>query len=503
MSDGGSTSSKPLPEELPPEVAEAAPQPPCVLVVDDEPFVCETLADVLVGAGYRVETAQDGPTARSRLEQLGDQVDCVLLDIRLAPPSQTDELDGIDLLRLLKARSPGVGVIIMTAYASVDNAVAALNLGAEAYLQKPVNPEELLAQVRATVERRRLARKAAYLEAQTRRQNRFLREKNQELAETNRRLEETNRQLQEALRRLQETQAQLIQSEKLASLGQLVAGVAHELNNPISFLYSNMGRLLEYARDIRRVFDRYRSLLAGFREGRHPEVRDLEEVARLESETDIEFLLEDLQALARESREGAERVQAVVTDLRNFSRLDEGEVQNVDLNQGIKSTLTLLRPELKHRINLELDLEPLPLIRGNAAQLNQVVMNLLMNAAQAIEGEGTVRIVTRAVPEGVRLTVSDTGCGIPAEHLERIFDPFFTTRKGTRGWDRGTGLGLAIVHSIIRRHSGTIRVESTPGRGTTFTIDLPLDGYQAEGGPEDDTASPRCVPGSDREEEVT
>ena len=475
------------PERTPPQPPPGAPEPPCVLVVDDEPFVCETLADVLGEAGYRVETAGNGPAALARLDDLGERVDCVLLDVRLAPPTETEQLDGIDLLRFLKGRRPQAGVIIMTAYASVDNAVAALNLGAEAYLQKPVNPEELLALVRATVERRQLARKAAYLEAQARQQNEFLREKNRELAEA-------NRQLQEALRRLQETQAQLIQSEKLASLGQLVAGVAHELNNPISFLYSNMGRLLEYAQDIRRVFACYREMLEGCRQGRHPSPEELEELARLESATDIDFLLEDLQALARESREGAERVQAVVTDLRNFSRLDEGEVQNVDLNQGIQSTLTLLRPELKHRVGLELDLEPLPLIRANAAQLNQVLMNLLMNAAQAIQDEGTVRILTRATPEGVRLSVSDTGCGIPPEHLSRIFDPFFTTRKGSRGWDRGSGLGLSIVHSIVRRHSGTIQVESTLGEGTTFTIELPLSGYQPQMDPAAATDSEQPPP---------
>jgi len=454
-------------------------------VVDDEVFVCETLADILQDAGYHVETARDGPAALDRLDELGDRTDCVLLDIRLAPPAGSDQLDGIDVLRTLKQRWPDAGVIIITAYASVDNAVASLNLGADAYLQKPVNPDELLALVTKTVARRQLAREKVRLEAQAQEQNRFLLEK--------------NRELEEALRRLHETQGQLIQSEKLASLGQLVAGVAHELNNPISFVYSNMARLLEYVEDIRTVFTRYRQALNGLRQGQPPSEEELQRLAELESATDIDFILEDLQALAHESREGAVRVQSVVLDLRNFSRLDGGEVQNVDLVSGIENTLNLLRPELKHRINLELDLKPLPPIRGNAAQLNQVVMNLLMNAAQAIEGEGTIRIATAPTSAGVRLTISDTGCGIAQEHLNKIFDPFFTTRRDRREVERGTGLGLSIVHSIVERHAGTVQAESTLGKGTTLTIDLPLVGYQP--GPAGTTSgAPAPPPATDAEQ---
>ena len=460
--------------EVPGQDPDLAQQPngrACVLVVDDELFICETLADVLEDVGYYVETARDGAEALDRLDDLGDRTDCVILDIRLAPPTKTDQLDGIGVLGILKERYPDAGVIIITAYASVENAVAALNLGADAYLQKPINPEELLPLVNKTVERRKLVREKARLEAQAQEQNRYLLTKNRELAEA-------NRQLQETLHRLNETQAQLIQSEKLASLGQLVAGVAHELNNPISFVYSNMARLLEYVEHILHVFTRYREALDGLRRGQPPGEEGLQELAELEAATDIDFILKDLQALARESREGAERVQAVVLDLRNFSRVDEGEVQDVDLVSGIESTLALLRPELKHRITLELDLGPLPHIRGNAAQLNQVVMNLLMNAAQAIEGEGTIRLATQPTAAGVRLTVSDTGRGIAPEHLNRIFDPFFTTRRGHQGMAGGVGLGLSIAHAIVQRHAGTIEAESTPGEGTTFTIDLPLAGYR-------------------------
>jgi len=475
------------------------PRPACVVIVDDEPFVRETCGDVLEEAGYHVEKAENAGAALSVLERLGEAVDCVLLDVRLAPPNMPEQLDGVDVLRAIKSRWPDLGVIVISAYATVDNAVASLNLGADAYVRKPVNPEELLALITKTVERRHLAREKARLEAQAQKQNRFLREKNEELAaantqlaSANQQLETANHQLQEALRRLRETQAQLIQSEKLASLGQLVAGVAHELNNPISFVYSNMARLLEYVEDIRRVFAAHRRILDGLKVGTTPTREELSELDSLEAAADIGYILEDLQALSHESREGAERVQSVVLDLRNFSRLDEGEVQNVDLVQGIKSTLNLLRPELKHRVDLKLELKAVPNIRGNTAQLNQVVMNLVMNAAQAIEGEGSIRIATEPTSMGVRLIISDTGKGIPEDNLSKIFDPFFTTRKDRRGG--GTGLGLAIVHSIIERHTGTIRAESTVGEGTTFTIDLPLTGYKSgpgtPGAPEQTLTAP-------------
>jgi two-component system NtrC family sensor kinase len=222
--------------------------------------------------------------------------------------------------------------------------------------------------------------------------------------------------------------------------------------------------------------------VAQLRHGQPPTAEELQATTNLEAATDIDYILGDLPALAAESREGAERVQAVVLDLRNFSRLDEGEVQNVDLVAGVQSTLALLRPEFKHRLQLELDLQPLPLIRGNAGQLNQVVMNVLVNAIQAIEGEGTVRVATAPTASGVRLTISDTGCGIAPEHLSRIFDPFFSTRRtrrvGAGPAGSGTGLGLAIVHSIVERHAGTVSVTSTVGQGTTFVMDLPLVGYQ-------------------------
>jgi signal transduction histidine kinase len=465
-------------------------------VVDDEPFVRETLADILAGARYRVEVAADGPSALRRLGELGGEVDCVVLDLRLAPSTEAGQLDGIDVLRAVKQSWPEAGVLIMTAYASVDNAVAALNLGADAYIRKPLNPEELLALIVKTVERRHLTREKARLEAQADVQNRFLMEKNRELASANEQLAEANRQLAEALRQLQETQAQLIQSEKLASLGQLVAGVAHELNNPISFVYSNMGRLKEYVEEIRRVFTHYRETLDGLRRGGVPSTEELEATSALEAVSDIDYILQDLPALAEESRQGAERVQAVVLDLRNFSRLDEGEVENVDLVAAIQSTLALLRPEFRHRIQLELDLKPLPPIRGNGGQLNQVIMNVLVNAIQAIEGAGTVRIATAPTDTGVRLSVSDTGCGIAPEHLSMIFDPFFTTRKdrpGAHGVGAagGTGLGLAIVHSIVQRHAGTVSVTSAVGQGTTFVIDLPPLGYP----PRTSTSSPALSSG--------
>jgi signal transduction histidine kinase len=264
-----------------------------------------------------------------------------------------------------------------------------------------------------------------------------------------RELEEKNTTLEKLYRELQETQAQLVHSEKLSSLGQLVAGIAHELNNPIAYIYANMQEL-----------QRYLALLTAPREpGRTPS----------QDTRELEFVQEDLQSLLAESLEGSRRVKRIVEALRNFSRLDEAEFKRADLHEGIESTLMLLRKEFADRIRVERDFGAIPPIDCLPGHLNQVFMNLLLNAAQAITGPGTIRITTRRENGRVRIEICDDGPGIPPEALDKIFDPFYTTKEV----GEGTGLGLSISYGIIRRHGGTITVESEVGR-TCFTIRLPI-----------------------------
>jgi len=262
-----------------------------------------------------------------------------------------------------------------------------------------------------------------------------------EIAQLNETLEAR---VEERTRELRRTQEQLMQAEKLKSLGQLVAGVAHELNNPIGFVHANIQLIEE---KVQRIADPETP----------PEAR---ERAR-----------EALAKLLRRSREGTERVKQIVQDLRTFSRMDQADLQEVDLHEEIDRTLTLMEPRCKNCIRIERDYGKLPRVRCFPGQLNQVFLNLLVNACDAIDGQGTIRVVTRATPDGVCLEFHDTGQGIPSEAQSRIFDPFFTTKPV----GKGTGLGLSLSHGIVERHGGRMHVESEPGKGTVFTIELPLD----------------------------
>ncbi len=287
--------------------------------------------------------------------------------------------------------------------------------------------------------------------------------------------------LEKANRELKEHQAQLVQSEKMASIGQLAAGVAHEINNPTGFIRSNLSTLLDYQADLKEFAARC-SALQEVAAGRARETGDpeLEEaagaVAEAASRMDLEFILDDMAEAIGQCIEGADRIRAIVSDLKDFSHVDRPELEEADLNHGLKSTLNIAWNEIKYRAEVETDLGEIPLVRCYPQQLNQVFLNLLVNAAQAMEEKGVIRIGTRCLSENgkrlVAVEISDTGKGIPSEVLPRIFDPFFTTKEV----GKGTGLGLHIAYKIVERHGGSILVESEEGRGTTFRVLLPVAG---------------------------
>lgn len=279
-------------------------------------------------------------------------------------------------------------------------------------------------------------------------------------------LETKNQTLERLFRELQDTQSQLIQSEKMAALGQLVAGIAHELNNPISFVYANMKELQQYTRAISELLETLSGKLS------HGEFQQQlqEKLAELDQKYDLAFIQKDIDNLIGESLVGSQRVKDVVQNLRNFSRLDEAEYKEVDLHEGLESTLLLLNNELKNRIEVHKNYGKLPKVPCNPGQINQVFMNLLLNAAQAIPGKGEIRIATRQNGAEVEIEIRDSGKGIPESIRNKIFDPFFTTKAV----GKGTGLGLSISYNIIQKHGGRILLESAEGKGTAFTVVLPL-----------------------------
>jgi two-component system NtrC family sensor kinase len=274
--------------------------------------------------------------------------------------------------------------------------------------------------------------------------------------------------LEESNRHLKETQAQLVHSAKMASLGQLVAGVAHELNNPIGFIFSNMTHLREYSQKLIALVDIAEN--------------DPSKIGPLKKELDLEYIRKDLPKLISSCEEGARRTKEIVIGLRNFSRIEEKSYKPIDLHESIDTTLNLLSGEFKNRIEVKKDYAEIPLITCNQTQINQVFMNILSNAAQAISGSGVVWISTKLLgaegesPSMVGISIQDNGPGVSSEVLQKIFDPFFTTK----GVGQGTGLGLAISYGIISSHGGTIKVTSKVGKGTEFLIALPIEPSRQE-----------------------
>ncbi len=282
-----------------------------------------------------------------------------------------------------------------------------------------------------------------------------------------RELQQRHAELRQAYVRLNGTQDKLLQSEKMASIGQLAAGVAHEINNPIGYVHSNLGSLQEYLRSLFSLIEAYeRALQAPDPKALIPEIDDIR------SRSDIDFISRDLPQLMAESREGIERVTRIVRDLKDFSYSDRSESwKRVDLHAGLESTINIIWNELKYKVTLERNYGDLPLVECLPSELNQVYMNLLLNAGQAIAERGTITVSTG--PEGsdhVWIQLEDTGSGIAPDLQQRIFDPFFTTKPV----GSGTGLGLSISYGIINKHHGRIDVVSTPGQGSTFRIVLPV-----------------------------
>jgi two-component system NtrC family sensor kinase len=404
-----------------------------ILIVDDEESICNMFAECL-RENYQCVTAASADEALVHLAAGPYAV--VLTDVMM--PGR----NGIELLREITARYRDTAVIMVSGVDRSQRVRDALRVGAYDYLIKPCDLDVLQMSVERALEHRDLQRTARKYKAD---------------------LEKQNAELARSKADLQRLQAQIVHSEKMAGLGQLAAGVAHELNNPAGFIYGNLDILQSYLADLKALLALYEqvTLLA--------DAAPL--IESLKIQINYEKLVKDLDSIISDCLDGAVRIRDIVQNLRLFSRLDEAEVNKIDLHEGLDSTIRLLsRYYTSGRVTLHRDYGDLPLIGCYAGQLNRVWMNLLVNAAQAVGAEGEVSISTRLESDWVVISISDTGGGIAPDQLSRIFDPFFTTKPV----GDGTGLGLSISYGIIERHGGTISVESRMGQGSTFTVKIPI-----------------------------
>jgi PAS domain S-box-containing protein len=320
-------------------------------------------------------------------------------------------------------------------------------------------PDEAVAIVRNITERKQAEQRVRQQEEELRRHRDSLEEQVRSRSER----------LRQATLELEEQQSQLIQAEKLASLGQMAAGVAHEVNNPVSYVMSNLGTLDQYVSSISPLLQLQGELVHVMESGEPAPVEMLERLRELWDRADAGFILEDMPELIEESLSGTRHIKEIAQSLRSFAREDSGEPQLVDVNTELASTLKMVWNELKYKCEVKRDFGPLPPVSCHPTQLAQVFTNLLVNAAQAMETKGEIRIRTRQEGDEVVVEISDTGKGMTPETLSKLFTPFFTTKP--RG--QGTGLGLSVSYGIITRHKGRIDVQSEPGKGSTFTVRLP------------------------------
>lgn len=283
--------------------------------------------------------------------------------------------------------------------------------------------------------------------------------------ELDKKVKERTIELENANNELKSTQAMVVHSEKMRSLGELVAGITHEINNPINFIYGNMTHLKNYSKALFEIIDAYEKLETNFSD------EQKKSLSALKEKIELNFIKEDLPMLIQSCKEGTERTKNIILDLKNFSRLEEMVVNKIDLSKEIDTTLNILHNKMKNKITIIKNYDAdIPLVEGYGGQLNQVFMNIFDNACYAIKEKGKISIYLQKKENDVIIRIEDNGCGMNPEQTSRIFDPFYTTKPV----GEGTGLGMSISYKVIQRHNGKISVESAEGKGTVFTICLPV-----------------------------
>ncbi|MFB2896863.1 response regulator [Aerosakkonemataceae cyanobacterium BLCC-F50] len=456
-----------------------SPEKEVILIIDDSPTNIMLLSDLLQESGFTVWIARDGETAISKVTE--ELPDLILLDV-LMPG-----LDGFEICQRLKSNplTSEVPIIFMTALSDPVDKVKGMNLGAVDYITKPFRQEEVLARVKIHLKIRKLTQSLA-------KQNQLLKQEIKDriavevrlqklTEELEKRVEERTAELTQAMYDLQKAQVQLVQKEKMSTLGQLVAGVAHEINNPINFIAVNLTHAEKYIEDLLEHLHLYQQ--------KYPDPGA--EIETHAEEIDLDFLVEDLPSLVASMQTGTDRINQISVSLRIFSRADTSAKVAVNIHEGIDSTLMILKHRLKANenrpaIDIIKDYGNLPLVECYAGQLNQVFMNLLSNAIDAFDeysqaysyaelerNPSRIIISTEAneKEQQILIRIHDNGPGMLPEAQAHLFEPLFTTKP----LGKGTGLGLSISHQIVvEKHGGQLTCNSVAGKGVEFVIALPL-----------------------------
>jgi signal transduction histidine kinase len=425
-------------------VARDAPE---VLVVEDNADM-RRLLSFIVGSEFRVCVARNGAEALKAVQER--RPDLVLTDVMMP------ELSGAELCRVLKegAETAGIPVILVTSKAEREMKIEGLELGADDYVTKPFHPRELMARIRSLVRVRRLQ---------------------EQLTRQNALLESTNEELRTTLDELKEASTQLVHAERLSALGELAAGVAHEVNNPVNFALNAAKALQECVEEVAQ----FATKMSQVRTDDSKEfVRGLNELQLMRDRLQFDERVQSMTELTRIVGEGLERTARLVGGLHDFAVPDRGARGNLDVARGLRSTIQLVSHSLASA-DIEIRVEiptSLPTIQGELRALNQVFLNLIKNAAESLrDGGGAIEISAHAQQDAVIVEIRDDGPGIPGELRGRIFEPFFTTKASVRG----SGLGLAISQRIVSQHGGSIEVEPAPDRGTIMRVRLPIHGVAA------------------------
>jgi len=414
-----------------------------LLVVDDVPENLKLLSTLLADFGFSVRKAISGKMALTAVNTLTP--DLILLDINMP------EMNGYQVCEILKQNpeTRDIPIIFISAIGQVEDKVKAFQMGGVDYITKPFEFEEVIARIKNQLQLRQLQ---------------------QDILLQNRRLKETTRELKR-------TQSQLVQKQKMLGLSQFVAGMFHEINNPMNFISGNLEPAYEYIQDLIELVDLYRE--------EYPQ--PAEKIAKKIDKIDLDFVMEDVRNLMESMKTGVQRISTVMLALQIFSRLNEAEIKSVNLNESFDSVLFLLGHRLSEAensppIQIVKNYGDLPKVTCYASQINQVFMHLINNAIDALKaahrerpgafGNPTIWIATERVnPERVAIRVRDNGAGIPAELTSRLFDPFFTTQPV----GKGIGLGLSTSYQIVvQKHGGQLTFHSTPGEGTEFRVELPV-----------------------------